>query len=120
MIILDFLRELAAVYATLNPTVTLCYHMGDNELFVGNIFGTFAQKIPSEQYEHKPLNSEGAFKQLINCWTADKKVVKCVYVDGMYFIPGNIDEAIIFGKDLHVLIKDSWMIEGVSYEIVRN
>jgi hypothetical protein len=119
MLILDFLKELADIYATLNPTISLCYHMSDKELFLGNVYGKHSQRIEVEDYNYKPVDSEKAFAEMILAWTDKGKKVKCIYVNGMYFMPGSIDDAIIFGKDLSVITKDSWMIEGVTYEIVR-
>ena len=121
MKIIDFLRVLALEFASLNVNVTMCYHMHDDEWLIGNIMGKNSLRIYKDKHTQKPVDHRNAFKELIINFT-EKEItkVKCIYVDGMYFMPGNCDEAIIFGKDLNILLNDSWQTKNCNnYELIR-
>lgn len=119
--IISFFKELASTYAELNPSLSMCYHMEDKEMYLGNCFGEGGGVIMrTKEFEKLPEDKterHSQFKELIIDW--ETKKVKCFFVDGMYFIPGKMDDAVIFGKDILVVVKDAWMIKGVGYEITK-
>ena len=120
MLILNFLKELASLYGDLNPTVSLCYHLSDHDLYAGNLFektNIFLERITFSQAPATNQEKKDAFKELIIDF--EQKKLKCVHIDGMYFMPGSCDQAIIFGKDLETTLKDTWLIKKADYEIVE-
>lgn len=124
MLILNFLKELALRNKELNPTISMCYHMSDEELYIGNLYGDgHGMRLHDATIRNTikcPDNYTEAFAELFFATeSTEPRKVKCLHVDGMYFIPGGCDEAIIWAKDLEILIKNNWMIEGVTYEVIK-
>lgn len=120
--IISFFKELASTYASLNPSLSMCYHMTDNEMYLGGVFGNIGIQLKGDYsfegiLNEIPMKRDPLFEELIINW--DEKKVKCFFVDGMYFLPGKCDNAIIFGKDLHTVTANSWMIQQVNYKIIR-
>lgn len=120
MLMLDFFKYLAESYKELNPTVSMCYHGHDNEFFIDGILEGHSMslhKAYGQEIGNKTtVNYDEAFEELFLERTSYK--VKCIHLQGMYFIPSNCDEGIIFAKNLQVLLKNKWMIKNVEYELI--
>ena len=120
MKIIDLLKELSDGYSNLNGTLSMCYLVSSNEVFVENmIIGQnlyLGRTLFDACYKAnaKGDNLVGAHKELI---ISDTEVL-CIQLGNMYFVPG-ITTGIIFSKDFELLKKSYWVIKGVNYKFVK-
>lgn len=118
MELLFFLNELASIYRELHKDISLCYYMRHNELYAENLNGVKHQEIKPSLYKFRPKYIKSAFKEMIIEWNEDSKKVKCFYVHGMYFIPGEIDSGIIFAKSFDLVLQNSQTVKNAKIKTV--
>ena len=120
MKILELLNELSKSYADLNGTLSMCYLIGSNEMFVENMIigrNLYLGRMFFDSCYHanrKGISLVDAQKELI---LASKEVV-CIQLGSIYFAPGTSD-SIIFSKDLKLMKKSYWAIKGVNYQVEK-
>ncbi|MFZ2310912.1 MAG: hypothetical protein WAW11_05205 [Patescibacteria group bacterium] len=120
MKILELLNELSKRYADLNKTVSMCYLIGSNEMFVENMIigrNIYLGRMFFNACYHanrKGVSLVDAQKELI---LAGEEVI-CIQLGDIYFAPATSD-GVIFSKDLKLMRKSYWAIKGVNYQIER-
>lgn len=117
---MDLLNDLARGYANLNETLSMCYLVGSNEMFIENMIvgeNLYLKRMIFDSCYKANRTGESlidAQKELI---LAGEEVI-CIQLGGIYFAPATSD-GILFSKDLELLRKSKWAIKGVNYQIEK-
>ncbi|NVN97243.1 hypothetical protein HXX01_03375 [Candidatus Nomurabacteria bacterium] len=111
--LLIFLNELASIHRDLKETISLCYHMSEDRLFSEDYNTEVKTEIVVPEYKCKPTEIELAYDAFF-IESTDKKSVECIFLHGMYFLPGKEEGSIVFGRDYFVVLCDKETLRKVD------
>ncbi len=113
MELLTFLNELANVHRDLDENMCLYYNMHWNTLISKDWRENTLEEIKVPSYKDKPTEVKSAYNQFFVEGT-NKESVECILRHGMYFLPGQNEGSIIFGKSYFVITHDVNFLKNVK------
>ena len=108
-----FLNELAVVHRNLEENVSLCYNMHENKLFSEDYYTGVQKEMEIPEYRDKPVEVQLVYEEFF-VEGIKKKSVECIFLHGMYFLPGQEEGSIVFGKEYFAIHGNSRVLKKVN------